>query len=119
MPRFFYTDPLSAAWMARHFGMYFYFRDAEGFWTQEAGFDTFANDIHWSAVYWGASDKRFYIHDNSHHLLDPQPDDVVLMNDLEGANSVEFWREGRNKGKLIRIIERQGDAFHWPASEAA
>jgi hypothetical protein len=58
--------------------------------------------------------ERAYIAAESLHMLNPQPDDVVLMNDLEGANSLEFLWEGRNADK---DIERDNIPFIWPESE--
>lgn len=111
--RFFYTDQLAAAWMAKHFRMEFIGPNGNLVWVcidfEQQWFSEAGND--------GSETQKAYIHPDSLHLFEPKTDDVVLMNDMDGANSLEFWWEGRNKGKPIRIIEREGYAFHWPQSE--
>lgn len=67
--KYFYTDPLAAAWMAKHFWMAFITRDA---------WELFQLEERWRyktslALFQG----KFYIHPDSVKLLEPQPEDCV------------------------------------------
>jgi hypothetical protein len=135
--RLFYTDPLAAAWMAKHFGTAFQCRDRESDFFRDIEFTLFANDVHWSAVVWELSDRRFYIHPDSLHLLEPQPGDLFRFGErgpvyecipdhddsiaklgnipLPPQWEVSYARE-KNRGR-IKIIQRNGIAFMLPESE--
>ena len=110
--RYFYTDPLAAAWMAKHFGMEFQFKSSDG------GFFPLTEDAIIDALrpFKTLKDKA-YINPNSLHLLEPQADDVMMQGNLpycvidSSVNSAshEWVRDG-----LARIIQRNGIAFMWP-----
>lgn len=80
MTRYFYTDPLAAAWMAKHFGMMFGIKHN--------------GTIHWNCIGWAdgpfspiketadilctiSNHHDLYVHPDSVHLLEPQVDDAV------------------------------------------
>ena len=77
--RYFYTDPLAAAWMAKHFGMMFGIRH----------FDKFVPEpIYFNGV-WAAAklvdeildfdpDVALYVHPDSLHLLEPKVGDMIM-----------------------------------------
>ncbi len=109
MTRYFYTDPLAAAWMDKHYGMSFV--KADGAFTCVNG------DIDNPHFYYS---ECAYIHTDSLCLLAPQIGDVV-------------WSPGSNgdpgSGVLLeddfdlhhhaedRIMQRMGVAFIWPERE--
>jgi hypothetical protein len=112
--RYFYDDPLAAAWMAKHFGMLitiendaFIFNDWEDLL-----------DVNVTECYRG----NYYIHPDSLSGLDPQAGDLYLLDEDDegaivitlGAQLIEKW-EQRPIGK---IIQRNGLAFHWPKEES-
>lgn len=127
--RYFYKDPLAAAWMMKHFGVTYYVPDVHGFASV-----TEIEDLQLQAL-----DKKFYIHPDSLHLLEPQVGDAIEPSssvmgiykignaimvdrtinaiphiaymDLKTVMSIEKkW--GKNK-----IIQRNGIPFMWPESE--
>lgn len=139
---FYYTDPLAAAWMAKHFGMMFGInhygkivwdcetQGATGEWSPIRDWEHIAAD-----AADGDAQPAYYIHPDSLHLLDPKEWDmgqrmrgvpVVICSD---QNYAEFERAGigRNYVALgdplfdshFRIIQRNGLPFFWPEMEGA
>jgi hypothetical protein len=135
--RYFYTDPLAAAWMAKHHSV--------EFWHTMVEILVRAKRQHQE---WADTVGNHYIHPNSLHLLEPQIGDVYY-NSCNGsyhevtekgppkyvAGSCEIhWRYSGCKPDDItlstatgwwnagdthdRIIQRGGILFHWPESEA-
>jgi hypothetical protein len=119
--RYFYTDPLAAAWMAKHFGMEFSFRN-EINPNGKVGLP--AIESHISHGHLQLEGGRFYIHPDSLHLLGPRDGDInikglvymhcsyhdkMLWVDLYCGNYCE------ERGQTIR---RNGTPFMWPESEA-
>jgi hypothetical protein len=123
--RYFYTDPLAAAWMSKHFGMKF-----------NEPYD-FAVMIRMYDMSRGKKqDIKYYIHPDSLHLLEPMEGDYVtvfgaprwvryamrtenkitVQYDVDGPEQI-FSQSEVAKG-IPRIIQRSGKAFHWPESEA-
>lgn len=124
--RYFYTDPLAAAWMAKHFGMRF-----QALYCNEddnRDLDT-VDDILSSG-----HSVDLSIHPDSLHLLEPKDGDIGIWS--------EKWSGHRDEGKFTysaigfyasnqpytsadyrppmhTIIQRSGVAFHWPEREAA
>jgi hypothetical protein len=118
MTRYFYTDPLAAAWMSRHFGM-----NIEDWPTSELCW--FAHALYDEPQ--SPSDpvqaQRFYINPDSLYLLEPIINDVIWtvrdgfyevrrICDVYDKPQAQSWR-------LHKIIERNGVGFHWPESEEA
>lgn len=117
----YYTDPLAAAWMAKHFGMEFV--DLENV------FEAIDDFVHVIVEH----DGPFEVHPDSLHLLEPQVGDLCFFWDSEydrnDAALVEQidahgcrWitdrfdiRECKEGNDSFRsIIQRNGIAFHWP-----
>lgn len=98
--RYFYTDPLAAAWMAKHFGMVF--RENP---PQDDGWVSPPNDVR----------ERYIICPDSLHLLEPQDKDIYINT----ARSPEIWHSatGLSWHKRYKIIQRDGKPFFWPESE--
>jgi len=109
--RYFYTDPLAAAWMAKHFGMRFLHYDTE-------------NECDILALF-AAGIFRFQVikltlHPDSQPLLEPRVGDVAqtdgAMNRIKDIVLVEL-RDYLKANGGYRIIQRDGKAFHWPEVE--
>lgn len=116
MDRFYYDDPLAAAWMAKHFGMFFEddvvdWRAPCAVWGQRILFD----------------DKRKrYIHSDSLPLLEPQTGDLVCGGKHRSVYSVGvsdistqycITVEDARALEDLEILRRNGRAFHWPKRE--
>ncbi len=138
MTRHFYTDPLAAAWMAKHFGMRFHTGgDDMCVITVDFCFNRYGEDF-------TSIGGKLYIHPDSLHLLDPVPGDIVFYDNGHGGEGWDEFKcliesddlrypyagsgepimlldsgETPCRSRLRRIIQRNGLAFHWPESEAA
>lgn len=122
MTRYYYTDPLAAAWMAKHFGMKFASENGAVAGITREGFTEFTKGgDNWLLL------DRVYINADSLHLLEPQVGDVIM-----GANYamlVTHTEDGQYHGSLggtpftaikgFHIIRRKGIPFMWPEKEAA
>lgn len=124
---YFYTDPLAAAWMSKHFRMRFRIKSAEEGTFQEAYIEAYANHIHWSPVGWMGCDQRFYIHPDSLYLLEPRLGDIgePVLDSVFGhfdavrlSTAHELAETISPLPKFSRIIQRNGVAFMWPEREA-
>jgi hypothetical protein len=118
--RFFYTDPLAAAWQAKHFGMKLTYV-AEDRSDGELGPPCMIECMEW----YDRNVKRFYIHRDSLQLLEPKAGDVLYAG-RPGAISIEqiISEERISTAKYLirrgsRIIQRNGIPFHWPGGEEA
>jgi hypothetical protein len=115
--RYFYTDPLAAAWMAKHHEMRFCGigypmtapaneKDILGEYSDEDG--CYQEPI-----------GIFNIHPDSLHLLEPQVGDLAQF----GIDNYGMWREVEPQYRPnffgIPIIQRNGVAFMWPEVENA
>jgi hypothetical protein len=123
--RYFYTDPLAAAWMAKHHGI----RIASSVY-EDGSYDGFVMPD-------GSEDGRYYIHPDSLHLLEPLVNDCLQIGDdllFWVCRDDSFWEEHENDPNLkynfigikaassnvidgARIIQRNGIAFMWPEVE--
>jgi hypothetical protein len=114
MKRYFYTDPLAAAWMAKHFGMQIFA------WATDSVSDCehIARDKRCSPP-----SQNYLVDACSLSLLEPQEFDMVLYPD--GAfTRIVGSTVGIDKAKITignggKIIQRNGISFMWPESEAA
>jgi hypothetical protein len=89
--RFFYRDPLEAAYMAKHFGMKFSFDEYRYQWNSEKLEFSATPILKKSHSRCGSPNKilssmasvsiKFYIHPDSLHLLEPQVRDLVFSGD--------------------------------------
>lgn len=121
-PRYYYTDALAAAWMAKHFGMFF---DNDCAVVALSLKDAVLDEI---ATY------KAYIHPDSLYLLKPQQWDLVehdgisyglvtdYDDDEEAAIQYDTDENGVTRAGLaaiddLVIIQRNGIAFMWPESE--
>lgn len=106
MNKFYYDDPLAAAWMAKHFGMKLLSlhteqqkieydipdEDTDYDWYHGCVVDGWRKDIEMisDAVEFieDASDK-IYIHPDSLHLLEPQVSDIIIFNETYLGDEIE------------------------------
>lgn len=102
--RYFYTDPLAAAWMAKHFGMRFYCDTFEPF--EYEGANDILQDM--------GEDEKACVHPDSLHLLEPQVGD--LMRGSNNTAAMYFTGEVEPK-PTAHIVQRNGKPFHWPERE--
>lgn len=121
--RYYYDDPLAAAWMAKHFGMEFHGENGQLEINSDEGSTWFCELCDLGHKYMGP----FYIHPDSLHLLEPQEEDIGI--DAEGAlcnGCKDGWYYENAKAEEygdfeptlpVTIIQRNGKAFMWPQSE--
>jgi hypothetical protein len=147
MTRFFYTDPLAAAWMAKHFGMKLLAEtDYDGLVNAGARFidcdDTFRELWQHDFSYLG----KLYVHPDSLNVLTPKSGDCGWFHTLGLARIIRVTEQaiftdvdgdpqkGQTPDSLFRIFMRlmpcepyqtaRGEVnrrfleFHWPESEA-
>lgn len=126
MTRYYYTDPLAAAWMARHFGMRY-----------ESPVRTSSNPQWDNAMFYvnrngNWHNVEYYIHPDSLHLLEPKEGDLLECNNtnkllygiclafdkLAESVCVEsdsgHWSIGDSR---VKIIQRNNIPFMWPEKE--
>lgn len=146
--RYYYSCPIKAAYMAKHFGMLFLFRYEDG---QEISLRGLGNMLAYADGSLG--EAKFYVHPDSLHLLDAQKEDLIGFTpqcysderryeivtqigwaDWKGDVKRKIHAKARNPEewercvlthewddwniKNIIIIQRNGIAFHWPETEA-
>lgn len=114
MSRHFYTDPLAAAWMAKHFGMRFC-SSPDGVFMDV--------DMPVSLIDAG---HRGYIHPDSLQVLRPIPtgedgtwNDVCNVVGTRFFGTYDMCLGYGGSPSRIRVVERNGKAFHWPECEGA
>jgi hypothetical protein len=115
MTRLYYTDPLAAAWMAKHHGVSLY----TGSYPDDFDAYSYRNWMHCQDDYFFRLNQQgtrsvFYIKPDSMPLFNAMPGDVVMI-----ANGNEAHRINvpcaLSPGE--RIVERHGLAFIWPESK--
>lgn len=115
--RYFYSDPVAACWMAKHFGMAF--ENDEGCEQSFDAITTYARGLGVSATF---SPYAFYIHRDSLHLLEPIRGDVLRVC-LKGYMPTFIQHHNDDYFKwhpdveMQAIIQRKGMPFHWPERE--
>jgi hypothetical protein len=124
--RFFYTDPLAAAWMAKHFKMDFRIDDPDG----KVFLETLLHGLReWRDATAASMGYKFHIHPDSLPLLEPQLGDVVESQQVDGvydvvvSDDIYCGRGDRNtnlkdvKKHGDKIVLRNGIPFMWPENE--
>jgi hypothetical protein len=128
--RFFYTEPLAAAWMAKHFGMKFQMLEISD---SGVRLEDIEDKVMKHLI--TESSALIYIQPDSLPLLAPHVGDLVWSPDESGIFGVvaENSRSPEDKENPIliltstdgyyrienisKIIQRNGIPFHWPESE--
>lgn len=119
MKHYYYTDPLAAAWMTKHFEMRF---------CSEEGYDLLPEDFY--------RYEKLYINHGDLLILNPKEGDVIyftaeLVEDIAEAcgekykteltiasdTDIMLFNKGEESYRLERIVERNGLTFMWPKSE--
>lgn len=130
--RYYYADPLAAAWMAKHHEMKFehlWMFDRSPFGCELA----FSGNVNIQA---GSDNShvKFYIHPDSLHLLEPRKGDLVdlgrhgfaFVTDRDDNNincalfnpDIGVFKDGYWHRRWHPIIQRDGAVFMWPEREA-
>jgi hypothetical protein len=148
MSRYYYTDPLAAAWMAKHFGMKL---EAEYFDDEKAEYELSDDVFDFVHMDYSGCDtmedvlevggtRKIYIHPDSLPMLEPAKGDLIhIVRGFCSCHKVvdDVARGSRRKGVTgvwsagehwditskeplhdWEIILRNGIAFHWPEVEA-
>lgn len=121
--RYFYTDALKAAWMAREFGFKIY-QPADDIYHEELlSFDGLIDACNDEFAH--AATPPYYVNPDSYPLLLPQVGDLITVNNGGSASLVtheEFLLQlNAMLHQLVappQIIQRQGKAFFAPEEEA-
>jgi hypothetical protein len=125
--RYYYTDPMAAAWMAKHHFMRIIACESPLYEKDERERDI--KSLLYSAADQEIDDgSKYYIHPDSVHILEPQIDDIGM-----DTEEVIFLCEGITPGWSclstdsdgytimktgdIKIIQRNGIAFMYPEKE--
>lgn len=124
--RYFYRDPLAAAWMEKHFGMRFLLNEKE-----TESIRILGNQIN-CYPHHEKFEIKIHIHPDSLHLLEPQENDVVkyveYFTTINSSAVTEqyyygFWFPTHTAGGITyqnhykEIIRRNNIAFMWPDVE--
>lgn len=120
--RYYYEDPLAAAWMAKHFGMQF-----EGYDEIEIDMGEILSaalkphDVRINYIV----PSIFIIRLDSLHLLEPLEGDLCRIRlpiKYDGTDQHVTAYSAENKlpksSEFVAIIQRNGIAFMWPKTEA-
>ncbi len=108
--RYYYSDPLAAAWMAKHFGMRF----KHDLFEQEECANTLTALLKSVGMGDISMHAKHYIVTESLHLLDP-----VLLDLIKDDDGIGILENDKFKPpKSIKIIQRNGIPFHWPEVES-
>jgi hypothetical protein len=124
MTRYFYSNPLAAAWMRLHFDMKFEQDVRVNFSALAEGslfFNNYCSDGNEESPY---PDKH-YIHPDSLPLLEPRVGDLIYITEskigtlarLHDGNLKLFTGDWLMKPDHVSIIRRDGKPFFWPESE--
>ena len=128
--RYFYPAEklLAAAWMAEQYGMVF-----EPYPKMSVNIGGGAGDPCWkditdfsamnivTCLYEETFIEKLYLHPGSIHLLEPQMGDLVEHDEGEDDRYAVINYDPAlyaERHGIKRIVERGGEPFHWPESEA-
>lgn len=132
--RYFYSDPLAAAWMAKKFAIEFSSCIAQNF-VKNAKYNGDEPLLYLINLPANPQEK-FYIHPDSVHLLEPKVGDIIFHTKMENAYRIHaidgivnfidqpILIHGKPSGLWLpkadfSIIQRDGNVFMWPEVEAA
>jgi hypothetical protein len=138
--RYFYTDPLAAAWTAKHFSMRLVtphgedllWHDGKLMFRKPYPFEGGVLEGKWLLI---ESLDPHYIHSDSLYLLEPQDRDsgesdgnsgefskAKYSTDEFNENDLVFYQAGNELPYALdgneTVTRRNGMAFHWPEEEA-
>ncbi len=110
--RYYYDDALIAAYMLKYHGMAF---EWEGCAYEGDSLHSFFVEFDSGALYSNTLGTKYYVREDSLHLLESRNGDVVTVKQQGYPERIEKWQWG-NLGIVQQIIQRNGVAFHWPKS---
>ena len=122
--RYYYTDPLAAAWMAKHFEMRFQGENGPLEINSDEGSTWFCEECDLGHKYM----VPFYIHPASIAILEPQEYDIYINPRIVKKNALgvlpvasgsrqTHWKNCALSYGSLNVIQRNGKAFHWPEVE--
>lgn len=114
--RYFYRDPLAAAWMAKYFGVRLQAVSLIDDEMVDVSFMFLSATVEVISEF--SDNSKFYIHPDCCHLLEPQRGDMNDNGDY--WNGEEWWQKTEctyPNDEIYKIIERNGIPFMWPESE--
>jgi len=104
--RYYYNEPLAAAWMAKHFDMQFI--DEHGDFISDYSLASFLgikiDEILGEQELTESPTQKYYIHPYSSHIFEPQLGDLVKW-----KNNDYFGYEKAIKIEKIRMVDANGD----------
>lgn len=108
MKKYYYDDPISAAYMAKNF-------DFQIMGSPHHIFE------HWKDIAANyATGGKYYLHPDSVKLLEPQEDDLCDFEEVACCDcGTTIWEFGKHSGKVKQIIERNNKPFIMPKEETA
>jgi hypothetical protein len=125
MSRYFYSDPLAAAWMQVNYQVvpHPFIVDEEGIIIETVILLREAN----AKQQGGTVRERYYIHSDSLPLLEPRVGDLIYITEskigtlarIHDGNLKLFTGDWLMKPDRVYIIRRDGKPFFWPESEDA
>lgn len=119
MSRWYYTDPLAAAWMAKHFDFYIGWYEEERWCKHSSVEDIVAHPM----------SAKLYIHPDSLPLLEPKCYDIIEAIGMGAGcppnyyymtyENFHSWNilNPNTPHTLYKIIQRNGLPFMWPEQE--
>lgn len=126
MNRWYYTDPLAAAWMAKHFGMKFesdfHKKFDDSFWRYDCEQAVIESCLDNCDAYNPLHKEKYCIYHDSLHLLEPQIMDSlktifhpITVMQKEGVYSVSVTTAKQMiDSAQAKIILRNEIVFMWP-----
>lgn len=111
--RYYYTDPLAAAWMIKHHGVHFDNGDNLRSACEAIGID--GENV--------SKGGAFYVHPDSMGVFEPREGDVLFPRGEKGCGIIVADSQTMlEMAKLMprewyKIIQRNGKAFIWPEVE--
>lgn len=111
--KYFYIDPIAAAWMQKHFGMLF---DLE----VQGTLTPLADDFVFSMQHFEYAKKfgiKFLVREESLYLLTSQTGDVVEWPPDTGFLEFRILGEVTDYDRDYKIVLRNGITFMWPERE--
>jgi hypothetical protein len=130
MKRYFYTDPLAAAWMRKHFDMTILVAASTKTLGSKGVAFCFVENLAQDFDYRNCNvhelaekGTKFIVCSTSHHLLEPQVGDLCMcrvhLDDPASEVAPFTIHVPHTKHDVVSIIQRNGIPFIWPESEEA
>ena len=109
MTRLYYTDPIKALWMAKEFGVRFFFHYEIGDTLAIRGEDNFLARIK------NPDGERFYVAKESESIFEPKDEDLGIVSGV--PHPCEVIAQEQLKGTQPLIIMRENKNFFQPLTK--